>query len=364
MLQSKGIKGIWLVAALLVVGASLWATLSTGHMEKHGRYEDMLAAANKMIEATEVVKGMRLGLGIAISNEDDPNSTGIIGQELTDITTTVGNLQSKRTSTNPDFAALTVRYFDELGLVAGDKVAVGASGSFPGIILSVLSACFVTGVEPVVIPSIGASEYGANVPGVTSVEMIDGLRAAGVFDYVPAAISLGGAGDTGAGGIIADAEPILRDIAERSGHRIIEPVDAVDSIGQRLAIYEAVGEMKAFINIGGAEPNFGSTSASLEFSNGLVLKPPVKVNSPDMGLIYEYSNRGVPVIHFLDIKGLAIKSGIPVDPIPLPQPGTSMVYYQKEYSKVLAAIGLIAGFAMLGLPVLLNRWRAIGKRQG
>ncbi len=73
MLQSKGMKSIWLVAALLVVGASLWATLSTGHMEKHGRYEDMLAAANKMIEATEAVKGMRLGLGIAISNEDDPN---------------------------------------------------------------------------------------------------------------------------------------------------------------------------------------------------------------------------------------------------------------------------------------------------
>lgn len=351
----KRFNVIWLALAAAAVTASLWLTFSTSFMARHDRYDDMLAASFKMAEASQAVKEMRIGIAVPISATDDPNLTGLIGQELTDITTTVGNLQSKRTSTNPDFAALTVRYFDELGLVPGDRVAVGASGSFPGIILSVLSACYVTGVEPVIIPSIGASEYGANVPGVTSVEIIDGLREAGVFDYVPAAISLGGAGDTGDGGIIADAKPILQRIADESGHSVIVPSDTVDSIKKRMEYFEADGEVTVFINIGGAEPNFGSTSASLEVPNGLVRTAPRKVDSPDMGLIFEYLNRGIPVIHFLDIKGLATKSGIPVDPVPLPQPGTSMVYYQRKYQKAYAAAGLLLAAALIGLPALAGR---------
>lgn len=358
----RQVGGIWLIIALAAVSASLWLTLSSGRMQRHPRYEQMLAAAAKMQEAEAGVRSMRQRLGIPIS-PDDVNKTGLIGGELTDITTTVGNLQSKRTSTNPDFAALVVRYFDELGLEAEDRVAVGASGSFPGIMLAVLSACSVTGVEPVIIPSIGASEYGANIPGLTSVELIDGLRGLGIFGYLPAAVSLGGAGDTGDGGIIADAKPILEEIARISGHAIIRPDDVADSIRERMRLYEEEGPVSAFINIGGAEPNFGSTSASLEFPNGLVLKPPVRIDSPDMGLIYEYSNRGVPVMHFLDIKGLALRSGIPVDPMPLPEAGTSMVYYQKEFTKEYAVVGIAAAvLALAVLPGLTARRRALGKK--
>lgn len=362
-MSRRQIGPIWLMAALAVVLLALWLTLSSGRMERHERYDDMLAAAAKMEEAGAGVRQMRHELGFPIS-PDDVNGTGLIGGELTDITTTVGNLQSKRTSTNPDFAALIVRYFDDIGLKSGEKVAVGASGSFPGIIVAVLSACSVTGIEPVLIPSIGASEYGANIPGLTSVEIIDGLRAAGVFNYVPAAVSLGGARDTGDGGIIADAKPILEDIAEKSGHPVIRPDDVEGSIRERMRIFSEAGEIKAFINIGGAEPNFGSTSASLEFPNGLVTSPPVRVDSPNMGLIYEYSNRGIPVMHFLDIKGLAIKSGIPVDPMPLPQKGTSMVYYQKEYARQYAAAGILAAAALLAvLPRMTGKRKAFGKER-
>ncbi|OPZ62601.1 MAG: hypothetical protein BWY85_02033 [Firmicutes bacterium ADurb.Bin506] len=336
--------------ASAVVALTLWLTFSTSYMAKHESYDVMVAAAEKMIEATAAVKAHRLALGIRVS-PDDVNATGLIGEELTDITTTPGNLTSKRTATNPDFAALTVKYFHELGITNGDKVAVGASGSFPGIVLAVLSACWTTGVEPVVIPSIGASEYGANVPGVTSVEMIDALRAAGVFDYVPAMISLGGPEDSGEAGILTDGRPVILDIAQRSGHPLLLPADTVESIRRRLAVYEAAGDMKAFINVGGAEPNYGSTLASLEFPNGLVTKPPVKIDTPDMGLVYEFINRGIPVLHFLDIKGLATKSGIPIDPVPLPQPGTSLVYYERRYQKAYAAAGLVLALGVLLVPL-------------
>lgn len=348
--QRTGRQGLLRAAiALAVVILTLYLTFSTSYMAKHESYDVMMAAAEKMLEASAAVKAHRLALGIRIS-PDDINATGLIGEELTDITTTPGSLQSKRTSTNPDFAALTVRYMHELGIGAGDMVAVGASGSFPGIMLSVLSACWAMGVEPVIIPSLGASEYGANVPGVTSVEMLDALKAAGVFDYMPPAITLGGPGDSGQAGILTDGRPILVDIAQRSGHRVLLPESSVDSIRQRLAIYEAAGEIKAFINVGGAEPNYGSTLASLDFPNGLVTRPPVKIDEPDMGLVYEFINRGVPVMHFLDMRGLAAKSGIPVDPVPLPVPGTSLVYYETRYQKAYAAVGIA-----LALGVLL--WR-------
>ena len=346
------------VASLAVVTLALQLTFSTSYMGKHEEHDVMLRAARKMLEASEAVKAHRLSVGIPLSPED-LNVTGLIGDELTEITTTPGNLLAKRTATNPDFAALTVRYFHELGLEAGDKVAVGASGSFPGIIVAVLSACWATGVEPVIIASLGASEYGANVPGITCVEMIDALREAGVFPYVPAAVSLGGLEDTGRVGIFNDGRPILLEIAERSGHRLILPEDAVDSIRQRLEVYRAAGEIRAFINIGGAEPNYGSTLASLEFPNGLVLEPPVKVDAPDMGLVYEFINRGIPVIHFLNIQGLAAKSGIPVDPIPLPEPGTSLVYYETRYQKAYAAVGLVVALALLVVPLPQTKRRAL-----
>lgn len=356
-----GRRGLLRAAVAFAVAAlTLFFTFSTSYMAKHECYDVMVAAAEKMLEASEAVKAHRLALGIRVS-PDDINRTGLIGEELTDITTTPGNLQSKRTATNPDFAALTVKYLHELGIEAGDKVAVGASGSFPGIVIAVLSACWVTGVEPVIIPSIGASEYGANVPGVTSVEMIDALRAAGVFDYVPAMISLGGPQDSGEAGILVDGRPVILDIAQRSGHPLLLPENAVESIRRRLEVYEAAGEMKAFINVGGAEPNYGSTLASLDFPNGLVRKPPVKINTPDMGLVYEFINRGIPVMHFLDIKGLATKSGIPVDPAPLPAPGTSLVYYQRRYQKAYAAVGLVAALGVLLAPPALEKRR---KRRG
>lgn len=360
MARERKANTVWAGAAFAVTALALYFTFSTAYMIRHERYDIMVAAANKMLEASQAVKAHRLSLGIRVS-PDDSNATGLIGEEITDITTTLGNLQSKRTATNPDFAALTVRYFHELGLIADDKVAIGASGSFPGIMLSVLSACWATGVEPVIIPSLGASEYGANVPGVTSVEIIDALGAAGVFNYVPVAVSLGGPEDSGRVGLLTDGRPILLEIAQNSGHRLILPDGTVDSIRERLGAYREAGEMKAFINIGGAEPNYGSTGASLEFPAGLVMKAPVEIDAPDMGLVYEFINRGVPVIHFLDIKGLAAKSGIPIDPVPLPAPGASLVYYKRRYQKAYAAAGLALALGMLFVPAVLVRLKAVGR---
>lgn len=336
------------LAALAVLAAALAASLAGGREEAHPRRADMIAAAQYMAKAEALIAEERVALGYPIDLKTDPNRTGLIGLEVSDITTSVGDIAAKRTSANPDFAALTVRWFDELGLKAGDKIAVGASGSFPGIIVAVLSACAATGVEPLLIPSLGASEYGANIPGLTSVEMIDLLRRKGLFTYAPAAVSLGGEGDAGKSGFLfADSRSILSDIALASGYPLIQEPDVARSIARRLKIFREQGPVRAFVNIGGAEANYGTSPASLLFPNGLVRDISVRAFGPERGLVFEFAEQGIPVIHFLYIAGLAMKNGLPIDPVPLPLPGEGAVYSVRKPAELPALIGLAAAAGLL-----------------
>ena len=69
--------------------------------------------------------------GIAIE-AGDINRTGLIGPEWTPLTTSQGILEAKRTSLDPNFAALLVRYFKEAGLEAGDHVPSAPAAPSPG----------------------------------------------------------------------------------------------------------------------------------------------------------------------------------------------------------------------------------------
>ena len=55
------------------------------------------------------------------------------------------------------FAALLVRYFEEAGLEKGDTVAVGTSGSFPGLFIATLCAATEMELDTKVIASFGSS---------------------------------------------------------------------------------------------------------------------------------------------------------------------------------------------------------------
>ena len=81
-------------------------------------------------------------------------------------------ISARRFWSNPDFAALMVKFFQQAGLQEGDIVAIGASGSFPGLIIATLSACKAMNITPLIIYSIGASEYGATIPTFTFIDML------------------------------------------------------------------------------------------------------------------------------------------------------------------------------------------------
>ena len=374
------VLGIVLAAVLAVTGLSLAEGPSRAPIALRGGpgaaptktafYDRQIRAAEIMRDCTLAIAQERTALGIHIDPELDPNGTGLIGAEFTDITTTLGVLEAKRTSTNPAFAALMVRYFLEAGLEPGDVIAVGASGSFPALILATLAACRALDLQPAVIYSIGASMYGANIPDFTFADMLIMLNRRGLLPYRLAAVSLGGEGDAGANGILGQGSECFEQAATRSGAPVLEEDTISDSIRRRMEVIAETAEtlgrpVACFVNVGGATANYGNTSASLDFPNGLVMHPTVMSAHPERGLIFEYVSMGVPVINLLDVRGLAIRNGLPVDPIPLPSPGEGGVYFTTAHSRPAAALALLASAgAVLGAAGFLRPSHHVAKRHG
>jgi poly-gamma-glutamate system protein len=261
------------------------------------------------------------GRGIVVDPSTDLNRTGLIGLEDSPITTSLGQIEAKRTAANPGFAGCVARMLGEAGVGRGDAVAIGASSSFPGMIIAALSAVRAVGAAPVMISSLGASNWGANNPAFTQLEMLDCLRAAGILDVRPAALAVGGEKDDGSD-MSEEGRALLRDKIRASGLPVIEEPDLAANVRVRMAVYAAGAAGKriaAFINIGGSWANMGVDASILELRPGLSevkrIPPPEK-----RGVIQEMASRGVPVVHLLFIRGLAERCGLPWDPVPLPEP--------------------------------------------
>ncbi len=343
------IRDLMIIFFILVLGLIIIEFAK--QKEPTSYHSTQLKASEIMLKSMDVLREEREKRGIPINEQLDPNRTGLIGEEYTKLTTTLGNLSAKRSSTNPDFAALIVRYFKQAELEAGDLIAIGASGSFPGLIIATLSACQAIGINPLIIYSIGASEYGATIPDFTFIEMLASLNQRGVMDYSLIAVSMGGDNDQSEGMLYPDSKEIIRNIANRSGVTFIDIDSLSDNVQKRMAMYQdAAGELpiKLFVNIGGASPNYGNTLESITYPNGLIMDGPVIPDDPERGLIFEYQVLDIPVIHLLNIRDLALENGIPIDPIPFPEIGQSMIYFEWRYHKwMIVLLMLISSFFLV-----------------
>jgi poly-gamma-glutamate system protein len=336
--------------AIVILLAGLFIVEQTKSIQPNYYYNEQIRAAQLMKTCLETIKEERSKRKIPLDIKLDPNQTGIVGKEYTQLTTTLGNLEAKRTSTNSAFAALLVKYFKEANLEKGDVIAIGASGSFPALIVATLTAASVLGLEPLLIYSIGSSEYGANIPEFTFVEMLDSLNNKNILSYPLLAVSMGGELDQAKGMFYSDSQEIIEQIARDSKVFFINTDNIQENIQQRMQLYRRTAKgqpIKAFVNIGGATPNYGNTNASISYPNGLVINRPKIPDHPERGLIFEYQSLGVPIIHLLNIRDLAVKNGLPFDPIPLPEIGEGGVYLQIVYNKPI--IILIVGIEFLYL---------------
>ena len=351
----KNLKFILVLCVLSIVFFILAKTVPLGD-EKAFR-KDMLGASKTMAEATECIKKCRESKFYTLDESKDKNRTGLIGLEYSSITTSIGSLESKRTTTNPNFAGLVVFLLTEAGVKEGDTIAVGASGSFPSLIVAVLSAAKEMDLKPLVMCSLGSSQWGANDPDFHLLSMMECLWKNGIFDIKPIALSLGGNRDT-ADDMDAYGSSLLEEDIRESGILYLHEPDLIRNIKDRMNLYEAeAGEkkIKAFVNIGGSWSNMGIDSSILKLKPGLLkIKhiPPVERR----GVIYEMAAMGIPVIHLLYINGLTKQYGLPWDPVPLPSPGKGNIY---EISRERQPMFIIIAAAYLLIVIIMLSFRKV-----
>lgn len=312
---------------------------------------EMLQASEIMSNATETLKDCLLEKGLSIDRSTDINGTGLIGMEHSAITTSMGSLESKRTSTNPNLAGLIVRLLQECGIQKGDAVAMGASGSFPALIIASLAAAKALDLTPLWISSLGASQWGANRPQFHWLVMWECLEKSGLFSHPPLALSLGGEGDRGED-MNAEGRQLLTEEIRMSGFPFISESELINNVALRMALYEktAAGKkIKAFINIGGSWSNMGMDSMVLQVKPGLnrIEKFP---SQERRGVIYAMAAKGIPVIHLLYVRGLTQRYDLPWDPSPVPSPGEGALYATAGESRPYI-IGLAAVYVILALFV-------------
>jgi len=360
------IRARWLVFALAAACAGFALTQAARVSAPYPLRDVQLRAALRMEEAERVLGEALAADGIPTETELDPNRTGLIGPEWTPLTTTLGSLEAKRSVLNPNFAALMVRYFHEAGLKAGDVVAIGASGSFPGLMIATLCAAKEMDLQALTIASFGASMYGATRPDFAIAKMMRILAEAGVLPDSLIAVSPGSDLDYGGNPLFEDSRDLIAGLAVEAGVEFIafDPPDLEASIARRLRLYEERAGGKSigcFVNIGGASPNSGTSAYTLDFPQGLVTDPPRIPASATRGLVYEYASRGVPVVNLLNVRLLADKNGLPYDPVPLPRAGEGAVYRDLRYGKPLIVLTLAASVSLLAIGFAERRRRTAAR---
>jgi poly-gamma-glutamate system protein len=304
-------------------------------------YEEMKEASLLMEDCSRVIRERREALGYTLERRNDPNGTGLIGEDITAITTTTGNLEAKRSAASPDFAALMVRLYREAGLENGDTIALGASGSFPGAFIASLCAARVMKLRVIAALSLGASNWGANIPDLTILDMYRSLAQR--LPVEAALVSLGGIEDTGKdlglGLIEGGREGMIQKIYD-SGLPYILETDFTASVEKRLEFYadhaepEGQAGIAVFVNIGGADVNIGLGVWSLQLQPGINTPgkagPASGLSPADGGCTASFLNAGIPVIHILNIKNLALSYGLAFDPVPLPEAGKEDLYFHSD----------------------------------
>ena len=334
---SAGSKTVLSVLALLALMAFLAVEYGKEDV-KLKWYDQKIEASNLAKEATEYLKEFRMHKSVFIDVVNDPNETALIGQDITPITTDRGYIEAKLTATNPNFAAVVVDMLKEAELEKNDVVAIAFTGSFPGLNIAVHSAIQTLKLKPIIITSVGASNWGANDPYYNWLDMERALFNAGVFKNKSVAASIGGGLDRGRG-LSPEGRQLIIDAIERNKVEFINEEHLENSIQKRLETYDQYrkkDKIKAFINVGGGISSIGSVENVKFLPSGLSKTLPMK-NFPVRGLLIQMAEKNIPVIHLLNVNQLAEEYGLPTNPTPLPRPGEGEIFIQKRYSVLLTA---------------------------
>lgn len=305
-------------------------------------------ASVRMARALAVIADHCRGTGRELDRDDDPNGTFLIGPEHSPIATTLGHLDAKRTTANPRMAGLIVELLLETGVKRGDRVAIGASGSFPALMLASVCAVEALGAEPAIILSIGASSYGATRPDFTLIDIYDLLLENGIFTHPPAACALGGTDDVGREFPDSLRNRYIADLRQGPVPFIYTP-DLRENVAARMTVYKP-GSTAAFVNCGGSWANMGTSSKILYLKPGLNREADLP-KEDQRGVIFEMLSHHVPVIHLLFIRGLVQAHGLAWDPVPLPDVSRAGVRRVPERKRTMCIV--LSGLYLGGLGLIV-----------
>lgn len=386
---------IFMIISLYLVEANLV-------VETKG-YSQKLEASQETNRAFNLTQDFFMSKGYLCKKVGDVSCTGLIGLSMTEVTTDSGDLYAKRSSVNPNMAAIFVSWLSELNLQEGDTIAVQETGSYPALDIAMLSAIKTLKLKPLIIFSVGASQFGANRPNFTWPDIYNNLVKNGVFNYDILGATLGGSRDNGYG-MTPGAILKLNDSIKRNGYKVINiPYrDATNtSIETRMKMYkEAAGDnkIKAYINVGGNMASIGLKQPKIvaEDKSTESKKPDDKVVAKDDKVVEKKDSKssttkkeriikipsfpsgvtkslppeyrtvnsvavnflkeGVPVVNVRDISsGIIKKYGLTYNPANITPPGQGAVFSQKKYNTTLAAVLLIIDIALIAFMAFISR---------
>lgn len=256
----------------------------------------------KILDAQKFLWQQLEKIGLSLDENTDPYHSGFIGEEYSEITTTLGSLPAKQCSTDPLWAVQFVRWFGKLGLTRGDRVLLSASSSFPGMVYACLAACESLGLEVDFLLSLGASTWGANRPELNFSGMLEILRRGGYLRIRPSMYTLGGTNEN-ADGMDDEAKSLLQGAV--SDDEIVKGLTLDELVALKS---EHLAGVKVLVNIGGNASSMGTDTMSLNLTPGIVY-PSEEIDGGN-GLVGNALRSGIPVIHVLNLKSLAEKCGI------------------------------------------------------
>lgn len=315
-------------------------------IEVSASHDFKIKAANLMLKSLKTLKDYRLENSVFIDIENDPNETGLIGVPYSLITTDEGDLDAKLTTLDPNFSAVMVDLMYGIKLKKNDTIAVMITGSMPGANIAVLSACKAIGVYPIIISSLGASQWGANQADFTWLDMEAILYKNDLIPSRSIAASIGGRNDMGR--LLSPAgRKILTDNIVKHNVLQINEKRLADNIRERLKIYSSYVPLKqysAVVNIGGGVASLGTSFNQRLLPPGIVKRSDIIEIGKNDGIEGAFSKLiklNITGLHILNIKSLIENYDLPFAPIPNPKIGTGRLYIEERYNLPVVALCLI-----------------------
>ncbi len=318
-------------------------------------YEIKIKAATMMQESMNMLKNIRMEKGVFIDQENDPNETGLVGSQFSLITTDEGDLDAKLTTLDPNFAAAMVELLNRADLVRKDSIAVMLTGSMPGANMAMLIACKAMGIYPIIISSVGASQWGANDPEMTWLDMERILFNNGYISARSIAASIGGRNDQGRL-LSPRGRELIRNNIDKSRSHLISGKGLEDNIDQRMQ-YFGNNNYKAVVNIGGGVASLGTSFNLRLLQPGIVYRKDIENISRGDGIdgaVVRFSKQNIPLIHILNIQKLTDELGMEYAPIPLPEIGEGHLYSIEKYDLNMTILSLL----IVSISVVITGWKS------